>query len=99
MALPRGETMRDQLAIAPEIDEPHVRAVADQDVAVTALQGRAGHDAVPALGAPAIDLRGDRLEPGKPVGIVERDAAAHLGDVGGRMEIVGFGEVPAEAAG
>src|SRR5258707_15689892 len=96
MAMARGETMRDQLAVALEIDDSDLRAVANDDVAVTSLQCRAGHDPVPALGAPAIDLRGDGLEPGKPIGIIERDAAAHLGDVRGRMKIIGFGKAPAD---
>src|SRR5260221_309919 len=99
MAMACGETMRDQIGVAFEIDNSYIRAVANDDVAVTTLQCRAGYDPLPALGAPAIDLCGDGLEPGEAIGIVQRDTAAHLGDVRGRMEIIGFGKAPAEAAG
>src|SRR5512144_2283428 len=70
----RGDAPRDQPDIALEEDEANVRAVADQDIAITALECRAGDHAAPAGTALAVNPGGDRLEPRPAILIGKRNA-------------------------
>src|SRR5690606_5649364 len=88
VAPPSGEAASDQLAVAPQIDQTHPRPLADDDIAIAALQGGAADDAAPPFRLPPVDLAGDRAKPGHAVVVVERHAGAHLGDVLRRVEVV-----------
>src|SRR5262249_57820158 len=78
MLVPGRDAARDKLHVALEIDEAHVRPLADQDRAVAALQRRAGDDAV-APGAPRpVDPLRDGAEPRPAVLIRHADPAVHL---------------------
>jgi hypothetical protein len=38
MSLPRGQPLSDKRAVAAEVDKLHVQPLADDDVAITALE-------------------------------------------------------------
>ena len=99
MPLAGGEPVRDQLLRAVEKDDADVVASMHEDVAIGALQRRAGDDGVLAGLADAVDLVGDRLQPGPAVFVGERMARAHLGDIGGRMKSVAVLVTPAQPRG
>src|ERR671918_500437 len=63
MPVPARQPGGDQLPIALEIDQQHVRPVAYDDVPVPVLERRAGDYAVAAGGTAPIDPAGDRLQP------------------------------------
>ena len=83
----------DQLARADEADEAQRHGGGGaQAIAVDTLEGRAGGDrAAPLPGGPAERLA-KAVEPGPAIGVIERDASRHLGDVGGGVESVAFKE-------
>ena len=87
---PAGLTARDDLRAAVQVQELGGGGVVPQLVAVLPLQRRAAHHPA-GLGVRRQPLP-DRLEPGVPVVVVERLTGGHLGDVGGRVEVVGVGE-------
>src|SRR4029077_2455476 len=58
-----GDAPRDQFAVAFEEDEAHIAALADQDIAIGALERRAGDDAVIAGFAGIVDPGGDGAQP------------------------------------
>ena len=66
---------------------------------IRVFQRRAGQDDVFAALVGLDDAVPQRVEPRQAVRIGERDATVHLFDIGGRMEIVGVDEGPAELAG
>ena len=94
---PGGQPGRDQLRRAVQVQEEQAGCLGAQPVAVAAAQRRAADHAAPvaALGDPA----GDRVQPGRPVGVVQRVAGRHLGDVRRRVEVVGLGVRHAEPLG
>src|SRR6202050_3287536 len=59
MIVARGNAPPDQLAVAFEKNQPYVAPLADQDVAIGALERRAGDDAVSARFAGVVDPGGD----------------------------------------
>ena len=61
--------LADEVVRSLEVHQPHVRPVADDDVAVGSLQGRAGNHARLALRPPTVDGLGDLAQPGQPVGV------------------------------
>src|SRR4051812_37551044 len=67
-----------------------------EHVAVLALQGRAGDDDVASRLLVLADPGGQAAQPGPAVVVVERNPGPHLLDVGGRVEIVALGELPAQ---
>jgi hypothetical protein len=67
MLLPRRHAPLDQVALALEVDQPHLLPAADDDVAVGALQARAGEHARIALRPPVVDLRRDPAQPGPAI--------------------------------
>src|SRR6266571_2631716 len=94
-----GHASRDQRLAALQIDETYVPAAVDDDVAIAALERRAGEHDVPAGAARFVDERGDGVEPRPAVLVGERDALVHLLDIGGRVEPIAVLEFPAEAPG
>jgi hypothetical protein len=95
--LPGGHPVAEQLARAAQVDEDDV--VLAQDVAVPALEGRAGDDAGHAGQGVLDDPRRHRVEPGCPVVVVEGRPGRHLRDVLVGVQVVALGEVPAEPLG
>src|SRR5262249_6409623 len=81
MAVTRGNPARDQVLAPFEIDETHVRALIDENVAIGTLERGAGDDTMIAGFARRVDPGGNGLEPGPAVLVGERDAAVHLLDV------------------
>src|SRR4051812_4109371 len=68
-----------------------------EHVAVPALQGRAGDDDVASCLLVLADPGGQAAQPRPAVVVVQRDPGPHLLDVGGRVEVVALGELPAQA--
>src|SRR3954453_19372291 len=84
------ESRGDQVEVALEINEPHVRILlVGDDVTIDALQRRARHDAPRARRTVLGDVHRNCLQPRPAVFIRQRLAAAHLLDVGFRMKAVG----------
>ena len=77
-----------RFAVAFEENQPNVAPLADQDIAIGALERRAGDDAVIASLAGGVDPGGDGVQPGPAVLIVQRLAVMHLLDVRLRMKPV-----------
>jgi hypothetical protein len=94
-----GHPLGDQRPVAVQEDQLDLGAAAGQQLAVRALERRAGRHAGGAGPGPSLDPAGDGAQPGQPVLVGERDPGAHLLDVGGRVEVVGLGVVPAQPAG
>ncbi len=99
MAVAPHKAFGDQVSAAAKIDQPYFRPVADDDLAIGALEGGAGDDPRLLLGALAVDPSGHGLEPGPSVGIGQRNSGMHLGDIRLGMQRVAFLEGPAETRG
>lgn len=82
-----------------EIDEAHVPAFADQNIAVAALERGAPDDAACPRGARLVDPGGNRAQPRPAVLIGQRNALPHLVDVRRRMKRIGVAELPLERSG
>ena len=82
-----------------EKDEAERGNRATQLVAIAALEGRAGEHRAFARRDAGRELDAEPFQPVMPVAVVERDAGAHLGDVGGGVEGVAFDQPPADARG
>src|ERR1700709_1623236 len=65
MPLAGGEPARDQILRTVQKDDADIVASMHEDVAIDALQRRAGDEGVLACLAGAVDLVGDRLQPGR----------------------------------
>ena len=96
MAAPRREPLGDRFPRPCEINQPDARAIADDHLAVTPLERRAGDNPGFAPGAPFVDKRGDRGKPGGAVRVIERVTGAHLGDILRWMQRIAFLKKPAE---
>src|SRR5580704_11772212 len=94
MLVTGGKAARDQVLLALEVDQPHVGAVADENIAVAPLERRAWDDAVPTRMAGLIDPGGDRLQPRPAILVSERNAAVHLVDIGRGVKPIGILELP-----
>src|SRR5262249_49099140 len=95
---PRAQSLQDQVARAFQVYQPYVGALSDQDVAIGALQSRAGDGEVCAGFARSVDLFGDGPQPGPAIVVGKRVAAAHLRDIAGGVEFVAILETPAKAS-
>jgi DNA-binding FadR family transcriptional regulator len=91
--------LEDQLGVAGEVHEAHVALRAVEQVAVGALEGRAGDDGAAAGAGLAAHPVAHGLEPGPAVVVGEGRAGGHLRDVRGRVELVRLREGPAEPLG
>src|SRR5437764_11972695 len=83
-----GEPARDQRFGAVEEDDANVTASMDEDVAIGALERRAGDHGALASPAGAVNLVGNGLQPGPAVLVGEGMACGHLGDVTGGVKPV-----------
>jgi hypothetical protein len=99
MLVAGGDTARDQCFVALEVDQANVRAIADQDIAVVALQRGTGDDAVSARTTRLVDPGSDRAQPRPTILIGEGNTVVHLLDVGCRVEPIGVLEFPSGAKG
>ena len=88
---------REDRTFRRKVHEVHVRRAAAELRAIFTLQRGAADDARTASAALGIDVRPDRRQPWRTVGVVEGNAGGHLRDVRGRMQIVTFQERPAQA--
>ena len=96
MALAGGEPARNQILRALEKDEADVCAPVHENVAIGALQRRTGDHRMLALPADAVDLVGNRLQPGQAVFVGQRMARAHLRDIAWGMKPVAVLVAPAQ---
>jgi hypothetical protein len=95
----RGEPRGDHLGAAGEMHEPHVVARLRDAIAITLLErgAREDHVARPRVrGTHDVD---DAIEPRRAIVVGQRNARAHLLDVGGRMQVVRIDQRPAEPRG
>ena len=89
----------DQRLRALEIDEADVGPRGENPGAVGALQGRAGQHPRAARRSPGFEFVSDSIQPRRAVGVVERNAFAHLFDIRRRMQAVALHHLPAEPLG
>jgi hypothetical protein len=90
------DPVADQLGCRLDMGEPDRGVAVAEQVAVGALERRAGDDGVVPLRLVLADPGGQPAQPRPAVVVVERDARPHLLDVLRRVELVALGEVPAE---
>src|SRR5580700_7642887 len=81
MVVAGGNAPRDQFAVALEENQPHVAPLADQNIAIGALERRAGDDAVVAGAARFVDPGGDGAQPRPAIFVGQRLAVVHFLDV------------------
>src|SRR5579859_4971696 len=96
MTFAAAEPLCNESLRALEVNQTDVGSMMREDVAIGALERRAADHHSAARIADAIDLGGNGLEPGPAVLVGQGVACAHLGDVAGRMELVGVLVWPAE---
>src|SRR6516164_2104788 len=73
-----GDAASDEVAVAFEKNDAHVATVADEDVAIGALECRAGNDAVLAVAPRGVDPAGNGAQPWPAIGVIRaarRDAS------------------------
>jgi hypothetical protein len=93
---PRGKPVADLLERAFEVDEPAIANPGTQPIAIRLLERRAGkHQVVWRCAQQCVQ----RVEPRPAIGVLERHASGHLGDVLCRVVIVGVDECAAESRG
>jgi hypothetical protein len=88
VAAARLHALADQLGVAGEVHEAHVALRAVEQVAVAALEGRAGDDGAAAGAGLAAHPVAHGLEPGPAVVVGEGRAGGHLRDVRLGVELV-----------
>src|SRR6185437_9643973 len=98
MPMTSGQVFRHNIASAASIDQTHFRPIADDGLAIGALQRGASDDARLLLGALTVDPGGNGLKPWLAIRIGQRDAGVHFRDVGLGMERVALLERPAKAS-
>src|SRR3569623_434559 len=92
------EPLREQGLAALEKHERDVVMSGGKDRAVGPFESRAGDDDFAPASARGLDRIGEGHEPRASIVVVERIAAAHLLDIGGRVKRVAFKEVAVELA-
>src|SRR5215471_20992606 len=85
----------NQRPLAVQINDAHVRPTAGQEVAVAALERRAGDHAARADLAAIVNPCRNLLEPAPLLTIIERMGRVQLADVRRRMELATFFECQA----
>ena len=93
-----GQALLDQRPLAVQINEAHLWSATGQEVAITALERRAGDDAARAEPATTVDPCRHLGEPGPLIAVIERMDGVHLGERR-RMEFVTFLQRPSELLG
>ena len=91
-----GQALADDLAAAAQIDQPHLRPVADDHVAIGPLEGGAGDDSGLSGFALTVDPGGHGGEPGRAIRIGQGNAGMHLGDIRLGMQRIALLEGPAQ---
>ena len=86
----------DHCLLAMQIDDAHLGPPAGQEVAITALERRAGDHTGCTRLPPAVDPVCYLLKPGPSVAVIERVARVHLCDVGWQMKLIAFLKRPAQ---
>jgi hypothetical protein len=84
----RGEPAGNEIAVAFEENDAHVAPAADKNIAIGALERRAGNDAVLAVQSRRVDPLGNGAQLRPAIRVIERFAVMHLLDVRLRMEPV-----------
>src|SRR5271168_269356 len=97
MLVAGGDTACDQRLVTLEVDQTDVCTITDKNIAVAALQRGTCDDIMSTRTTRLIDPGGDRVQPGPPILVGERNAAVHLVDVGSGMEPIGVLEFPLQA--
>src|SRR3954470_8008551 len=82
----------DQRLDAVQVDDARVGDSGEQAPPICLFESRAGDDRILFLEENVVES----VQPRPAVGVFERDAGSHLGDVLGRMVVVGVDEAPAE---
>src|SRR6516165_2009905 len=95
----RGQPRSNQRPLAVQINDAHVRPATGQEVAVAALERRAGDHAARAELPATVNPCRNLLEPGPLLAIVEWMGRVQLGDVRRRMELATFFEWQAQSLG
>ena len=96
MALALGHALTQFVGLRDQVDEEDSTISAGQEIPVGALERGAGDDRLDALGGARAHPIAHGFQPRPPVLVGQGDAPAHLGDVGGGVELVGLGDGPAE---
>ena len=90
MLMTGGDPACNHRLVALEINQIDVGTIADQNVAIPALERRASNNAVPAFSTTLVDPGGDRFEPRQTVRVGEWNAVVHFLDISGRMKPIGI---------
>src|SRR5215813_10177180 len=99
MVMTARQPCRPRGLIHLEEHDPDVGPALAEEVAVRALEGGTGEYGRLARGDLLVEPRGHRVQPRPPVGIGERHAGHHLGNVRGGMQQVAVLERPAHPDG
>jgi hypothetical protein len=99
VAVPGRQPPGQHLGVGGQEDDPGAGPAVQQQVPVGAPERRAGDHGRLALRDALVHPGPDGPQPGPAILVGERDPGPHLLDVRGRVEIVGVGEPPAQAAG
>ena len=94
MLMTGSNAPRNHRLVALETNQIDVGTIADQDVAIPALERRASDNAVPAFLTTLVDPGGDRFEPRQTVRVAQWNAVVHFLDIGGRMKPIWIFEFP-----
>src|SRR6266550_1852917 len=94
MAMTGPGPLANQLPRAFEINQPDLRAITNDNVAIAPLQRRTGDHPGIAPGAPCVDPGGNRGEPRGTVLVVEWMTGLHLRDVLRWMQGIAFLKKP-----
>ena len=81
MTVASRQMFGDQVPTAAQIDQPHLRPVADDDLAIGSFERGARDNAWLLPGALPIDPSGHALQPWQAIGIRELNSSVHLYDV------------------
>lgn len=93
------ESIGEKGTIAGEVDETNLGIRVAQDIAISALERRAGDDESHPVRARVVKSGGDGFEPPLPVLIGQRDAGRHASDILRRVESVAFDEFEVQRVG
>src|SRR5262252_10031521 len=92
-----GQARANQRPVAVQMDDTHLGSPAGEEVAIAALEHRAGDHARLARLPPAIDPVCDPFEQRPLVAVIEWMASVHFADVRCRMEVGALLEWPVES--
>ena len=96
MPLAVGHALLELIGLSEQVDEEDPALRTGEQVAIGALERRAGDDRLDVLGSTLAHPVAHGLQPGPAILVGQRDAAAHLVDIGPGVEVVGLGDGPAQ---